>query len=67
MEDALLYQLRTAVDKYMHHAQLLEETMAGAGTRDALLISRVVRFRMYPAILPPPLVEMHRFCPSLMG
>lgn len=46
MEDALLFQLRSAVDKYMHHAQLLEDAMAGAGTKDYLLVSRVVRFRM---------------------
>lgn len=51
MEDALLFQLREAVDKYMHHAQLLEDTMAGAGTKDSLLISRVVRFRMHSALL----------------
>lgn len=44
MEDALLYQLRHASDKYMHAATLLEATMAGAGTRDKLLASRVVRY-----------------------
>lgn len=44
MEDALLYQLRQANDKYMHAATLLEATMAGAGTRDKLLASRVVRY-----------------------
>ncbi|KAL2133323.1 hypothetical protein VTI74DRAFT_2553 [Chaetomium olivicolor] len=44
MEDALLFQLRNAVDKYMHHATLLEDAMAGAGTKDYLLVSRVVRF-----------------------
>lgn len=43
MEDALLFQLRHAVDKYMHQASLLEDAMAGAGTKDHLLISRVVR------------------------
>ncbi|GAB1319125.1 Annexin [Madurella fahalii] len=48
MEDALLFQLNSAVDKYMHHAQLLEDTMAGAGTRDSLLISRVVRYHWDP-------------------
>lgn len=47
MEDALLFQLRSAVDKYMHQAQLLEDAMAGAGTKDYLLVSRVVRFRTY--------------------
>lgn len=44
MEDALLFQLRHAVDKYMHNAQLLEDAMAGMGTKDFLLVSRVVRF-----------------------
>ncbi|KAI2640627.1 Annexin [Hypomontagnella submonticulosa] len=44
MEDALLFQLRNAVDKYMHAAALLEDAMAGLGTKDHLLISRVVRY-----------------------
>jgi len=44
MEDALLFQLRHAMDKYMHQAALLEAAMAGAGTKDHLLVSRVVRF-----------------------
>ncbi|ODA84002.1 hypothetical protein RJ55_02520 [Drechmeria coniospora] len=44
MEDALLFQLNHAVDKYMHAATLLEEAMAGMGTNDNLLVSRVVRF-----------------------
>jgi annexin A7/11 len=43
MEDALLYQLRHGLDKYMHQAKLLEDAMAGAGTKDHLLVSRVVR------------------------
>ncbi|KAK1768031.1 hypothetical protein QBC33DRAFT_536035 [Phialemonium atrogriseum] len=43
MEDALLYQLRHALDKFMHQAQLLEDAMAGLGTKDHLLVSRVVR------------------------
>lgn len=43
MEDALLYQLRQGMDKYMHQATLLEAAMAGAGTKDHLLVSRVVR------------------------
>ena len=43
MEDALLYQLRNGLDKYMHQAQLLEDAMAGMGTKDYLLVSRVVR------------------------
>ncbi|KAM0271920.1 hypothetical protein ACHAQH_008900 [Verticillium albo-atrum] len=44
MEDALLFQLRNAMDKYMHAAMLLEDAMAGMGTKDHLLVSRVVRF-----------------------
>lgn len=44
MQDALLFQLRHAVDKYMHAALLLEEAMAGMGTKDTLLVHRVVRF-----------------------
>ncbi|KAI1638575.1 hypothetical protein F4809DRAFT_599693 [Biscogniauxia mediterranea] len=44
MEAALLYQLRNAVDKYMHAAALLEDAMAGLGTKDHLLVSRVVRY-----------------------
>ncbi|KAM0253046.1 hypothetical protein ACHAQJ_007477 [Trichoderma viride] len=44
MKTALLFQLRHAVDKYMHAARLLEDSMAGLGTKDHLLISRVVRF-----------------------
>ncbi|TDZ40136.1 Annexin A7 [Colletotrichum trifolii] len=44
MEDALLFQLRHAVDKYMHAAKLLEDSMAGFGTKDHLLVARVVRF-----------------------
>ncbi|KAI5862080.1 hypothetical protein GGS23DRAFT_572558 [Durotheca rogersii] len=44
MEDALLFQLRNAVDKYMHAAKLLEDSMAGMGTKDHLLVSRVVRY-----------------------
>ncbi|KLU85200.1 annexin A7 [Magnaporthiopsis poae ATCC 64411] len=43
MEDALLYQLRHALDRYMHQAKLLEDAMAGLGTKDHLLVSRVVR------------------------
>ncbi|OAA73833.1 annexin A7 [Cordyceps fumosorosea ARSEF 2679] len=44
MKDALLFQLRHAVDKYMHAAQLFEDAMAGMGTKDQLLVGRVVRY-----------------------
>ncbi|ROV87742.1 hypothetical protein VMCG_10590 [Cytospora schulzeri] len=43
MEEALLFQLNRALDKYMHQAKLIEEPMKGAGTKDYLLVSRVVR------------------------
>jgi annexin A7/11 len=43
MEDALLHQLRTGTDKAMRDAILLEEAMAGMGTKDNLLVNRVVR------------------------
>lgn len=43
MEKALLFQLQRGCDKFAHQAQLLEEAMAGAGTKDQLLVARVVR------------------------
>jgi annexin A7/11 len=43
MELALLQQLRTGTDKAMRDAMLLEDAMAGAGTKDHLLVNRVVR------------------------
>jgi annexin A7/11 len=43
MQRALLHQLRSGVDKAMRDAQLLEHAMAGAGTKDRLLLNRVVR------------------------
>ncbi|CAK7262926.1 hypothetical protein SEPCBS57363_000305 [Sporothrix epigloea] len=43
MEEALLFQLRHATDKYMHQAALLEDAMVGGGTRDRLLVQRIVR------------------------
>ena len=43
MELALLQQLRTGTDKAMRDAMLLEDAMAGAGTKDALLTNRVIR------------------------
>lgn len=43
MEEALLFQLNRALDKYKHQADLIEEAMKGAGTKDHLLVSRVVR------------------------
>jgi len=43
MEDALLHMLRTAKDPAMRDAILLEECMAGMGTKDDRLVVRVVR------------------------
>ncbi|KAK3502964.1 hypothetical protein B0T13DRAFT_187082 [Neurospora crassa] len=43
MKDALLIQLRHGTDKYMLQARLLEDAMAGMGTKDRLLTSRLVR------------------------
>jgi annexin A7/11 len=44
MEKALLYQLHAGKDRIMADAGLLEDTMAGIGTRDHLLVNRVVRY-----------------------
>ncbi|CAI7564127.1 unnamed protein product [Penicillium manginii] len=43
MEDAFLHMLRTATDAAMRDAILLEECMAGMGTKDERLVVRVVR------------------------
>ena len=43
MEDALLQQLRTGTDRAMRDALLLEDAMEGTGTKDHLLVNRVVR------------------------
>ncbi|RFU73482.1 annexin [Trichoderma arundinaceum] len=68
MREALLFQLRHAVDKYMHAAQLLEDSMAGLGTKDHLLISRVVRFHWDRNELANVKgAYQHRFRKSLAG
>lgn len=43
MQAALLYQLHTGTDKAMRDAMLLEDSMHGAGTKDHLLVNRVIR------------------------
>lgn len=43
MKDALLHQLRTGTDKARRDALLLEAAMTGAGTKDHLLVQRVIR------------------------
>ena len=48
MEKALLAQLENGMDKYMYRARLLEESMAGAGTKDEFLIHRVIRSHWDP-------------------
>jgi annexin A7/11 len=44
MEHALLYQIRTGMDRVMRDAIPLEDAMAGACTKDYLLVNRVVRY-----------------------
>ncbi|PNS19057.1 hypothetical protein CAC42_1793 [Sphaceloma murrayae] len=43
MEDALVFMLNSAVDKAKHDADLLEGAMKGMGTKDDLLVNRIVR------------------------
>lgn len=43
MERALLHQLRTGTDRALRDAILLEDSMAGVGTKDRLLLNRAVR------------------------
>jgi annexin A7/11 len=43
MEMALIHQLRSGTDRIMRDVDLLEDAMAGAGTKDALLTNRIVR------------------------
>lgn len=43
MEHALLYQIRTGMDRVMRDAILIEDAMAGVRTKDHLLVNRVVR------------------------
>ncbi|KAG6128975.1 hypothetical protein E4U38_005417 [Claviceps purpurea] len=51
LRDALLFQLRHAIDKYMHAAGLIEETMVPEATNHGLLVARIVRFHWNPAML----------------
>ncbi|KAG8625275.1 hypothetical protein KVT40_007026 [Elsinoe batatas] len=43
MEDALLFMLNSASDRAKHDADQLEATMKGMGTKDSLLVQRLVR------------------------
>ncbi|KAI9723324.1 MAG: hypothetical protein M1812_001207 [Candelaria pacifica] len=49
MEDALVSMLRCGTDRAMRDAILLEDTMKGPGTKDDLLVHRVVRYHWDPA------------------
>ena len=44
MKSALHQIIRGAVDRVGRDAMLLEDTMAGLGTKDELLVNRVVKF-----------------------
>ncbi|GAB7362778.1 hypothetical protein MBLNU230_g3082t1 [Neophaeotheca triangularis] len=48
MEDALLFILHDAEDRAKHDAQMLEESMKGAGTKDEMLVRRIIRFHWEP-------------------
>lgn len=43
MEDALIFMLEAAEDRAKHDAHQLEAAMKGMGTKDSLLVNRVVR------------------------
>lgn len=51
MEEALLFQLRRARDGPRHQLDLILDAMAGPGTKDYLLVSRVVRLHWDKAAL----------------
>lgn len=44
MKSALLMQLRGSVDRALRDATLLEDAMKGMGTKDRLLVNRIVRY-----------------------
>lgn len=48
MKVALIQMVRAASDRAMRDAELLEECMKGAGTKDEMLVSRIVRFHWDP-------------------
>jgi len=63
MKDALLYLVEGAQDKAKRDARLLEDSMAGFGTKDELLISRVVRIhwdRMHLEAVKAAYKQMYR-------
>ena len=48
MEDALVQMVRCGADRIMRDATALEDAMAGAGTKDDLLVARVVKIHWNP-------------------
>ncbi|KAK9385852.1 hypothetical protein V1515DRAFT_606797 [Lipomyces mesembrius] len=51
MKKALAYIVKCAVNRPTCYAEMLEDCMAGLGTKDKLLIERVVRYHWDPAML----------------
>ncbi|KAK9447567.1 uncharacterized protein V1518DRAFT_421327 [Limtongia smithiae] len=51
MKSALLHIVKSAVNHSTYIAELLEKCMAGAGTKDYLLIERVVRLHWNPMLV----------------
>lgn len=48
MEDALVQMVRCGADRIMRDAMALEDAMAGLGTKDDLLVARVVKIHWNP-------------------
>lgn len=68
MEDALLLMINRALDRAMTDAVQLEETMKGAGTKDELLVNRVVRVHWNKAHLDQVRkAYMHRYKRDLIA
>jgi annexin A7/11 len=68
MEDALLLMLNRALDRAMTDAMQLEETMNGIGTKDSLLVNRVVRVHWDKAHLDQVRkAYMHRYKRGLIA
>jgi annexin A7/11 len=68
MEDALLLMTNRALDRAMTDAVQLEETMKGLGTRDELLVNRVVRVHWDKAHLDQvKKAYMHRYKRDLIA
>ena len=48
MEDALLFIVRHAEDPAKHDADMLEDAMAGLGTKDTALVRRIITIHWDP-------------------